>query len=682
MSAVYLQQLFPTILGLFTIGAIGSLIFRYDDEAAHAWSSIFSIVGSLSTLVFSLSLLMQGIGFSFAGYSTFPALTFSFTLDHLSVFFVFVISLIALAASVYGYGYAKQYIGKYNLGTLGFFYNSFILGMLLVVTSSNILFFLIAWEVMSVASYFLVIYERHEQANIKAGTLYFVMTHVGTAFITLAFLLMFKVTGSLDFGTIKLSLMTAPLWIQNMIFVLALIGFGTKAGIIPFHIWLPSAHPAAPSHVSALMSGVMIKTGIYMFIRIFFDLLGPAQVWWGVTILILGAISALLGVLYALSEHDLKRLLAYHSIENIGIIMLGLGSSLVFLSFGMKALALIGLIAALFHTMNHAVFKGLLFLGAGSVIHATHTRNIEKYGGLIRYMPQTAFLFLIGAMAISALPPLNGFASEWLTFQAMFSAVSSLGSTMGMIFVLAIGALAFTSGLAAACFVKAFGITFLARPRSDEAKHAHESSAPLLVGMYFLATLTLIFGVFAGKVTGILTVLAQALQNMGMSAETLNVLPSVSAVHLSNNFANMSLGLLFVGLVIALALIGIIVGLVTKNRKLRRDRTWDCGTELLPRMEITATGFSRSLIVIFKGLLRPTRQTHIEYHDAELRYFPKKSVVHLELKDIYLDNFYAPVQSFITRLSNQFKRIQSGNTNLYIVYMLITLIALLVILAH
>lgn len=682
MSVSLLQNLFPFILSIFTIGALGSLFFRADDEAAHTWSSLFSIVGSASALVFSLTMLMYGNSFSSTTLSTFPALTFSFTLDHLSAFFVFVISLVALASSVYGYGYAKQYFAKYSLGTLGFFYNAFILGMLLVVTSSNVLFFLIAWEVMSVASYFLVVYERHDHSNVRAGTLYFIMTHIGTAFITLAFLLMFKATGSFEFEGIKSTLMTAPLWIQNSIFVFALIGFGTKAGIIPFHIWLPSAHPAAPSHVSALMSGVMIKTGIYMFIRIFFDLLGPAQLWWGITILVLGAISSLLGVLYALSEHDLKRLLAYHSIENIGIILLGLGSSLIFLASDMKALALIGLIAALFHTMNHAVFKGLLFLGAGSVIHEMHTRNIEKYGGLIKYMPQTAFLFLIGAMAISALPPLNGFASEWLTFQAMFSALPTLGTVMGIIFVLAIGALAFTSGLAATCFVKAFGITFLARPRSAEVEHARESHPSLLIGMYFLAALTLVFGLFAGKVTGILSTLAESLQNMGTTAGALHVLPATSAVHLSNNFASMSLGYAFLGLVLAGIVVGIIVYAVTKDRKLRRDRTWDCGTELEPRMEITATGFSRSIIVVFQGLLRPTRQNHIEYHDADLRYFPKKSVVHLELKDVYQDYFYTPLQNLITRISDQAKRIQTGNTNVYIVYMLVTLIALLVLLAH
>ena len=377
--------------------------------------------------------------------------------------------------------------------------------MILVVTAQHALFFLLVWEIMSLTSYFLVIYERHEEENIKAGTLYFIMTHVGTAFILFAFLLLYRATGSFDFGAIGKGMAAASPFVRNAVFIFALIGFGAKAGIIPFHIWLPAAHPAAPSHVSALMSGVMIKTGIYMLARICWDMLpGPPPLWWGLLILIIGSISSLLGVLYALSEHDLKRLLAYHSIENIGIILLGLGSSLVFLSAGMKTLALLGLIAALYHTLNHATFKALLFLGAGAVIAETHTRNIEGYGGLIRVMPQTAFFFLVGSLAISALPPFNGFFSEWMTFQSLFLGVNSFNLATKMIFIAAIGALAFTGGLAAACFVKAFGVTFLARPRSEAATHAKESPLPLRIGMAALALLTLILGVFAGGCPAVL----------------------------------------------------------------------------------------------------------------------------------------------------------------------------------
>ncbi|MBI2463344.1 hydrogenase 4 subunit B, partial [Candidatus Peregrinibacteria bacterium] len=417
---------FVFLLSLFAIGAIGSLFFKKNDVLANLWQSFFAIIGSLWGILFSIGILITGRDISFsADSSVFPLLSFSFHIDMLSAFFIFVISLIALFCSIYGVGYIQHFYKKYSIGALGFFYHLFIVGMLMVVSASNALFFLMAWEIMSLASYFLVVYDRDDTNNVKAGFIYLVMTHIGTVFILLAFLILSIFAGSgltpfqfvpgsvitfdffkhssgwlatslqFDFESMRSVSFLIPAFFKNAVFVLLMIGFGTKAGIIPFHIWLPSAHPAAPSHVSALMSGVMIKTGIYMMIRMFFDVLQPVPLWWGVTVLIIGSVSALLGVLYALTEHDIKRLLAYHSIENIGIILLGLGSALVFSSFGNIPLALFGLAAALFHTLNHATFKSLLFLSAGSVINQTHTRNMEEYGGLIKYMPRTAFFFLI-----------------------------------------------------------------------------------------------------------------------------------------------------------------------------------------------------------------------------------------------------------------------------------------------
>ncbi len=448
------SNIFFLSLLLWIAGAVGALVLSKNDRLANWWGNSFAILGSCAGLLFSLSVLILGSTFSFNIGTTLPLLSLSFSVDKLSAFFIFVISLIALLASVYALGYVKHYYKQYNIGALGFFYNIFLAGMVMVVSAHNALFFLVVWEIMSLASYFLVIYENKEKENVQAGSLYFIMTHVGTAFIMLAFLLLYRSTGSLDFGVIKETIGHSSPLVANAVFVLALVGFGTKAGIIPFHIWLPNAHPAAPSHVSALMSGVMIKTGIYMFIRMFMDILPDAPLWWGIVILILGAISSLLGVLYALTEYDIKRLLAYSSIENIGIILLGLGSSLVFWSLDMKPLAVLSLVAALFHTLNHAIFKALLFLGAGSVISQTHTRNMEEYGGLIKYMPETALFFLAGSMAISALPPLNGFFSEWMTFQSLFSGIMASNISVRWVFMLAAGSLAFTGGLAAMCFVR------------------------------------------------------------------------------------------------------------------------------------------------------------------------------------------------------------------------------------
>jgi len=672
------QSLFFISLLLFAVGAIGALLLGKNDRKANAWGNMLGCMGSLGGILAAVRVLFWGEKFSVSFDSSFPLIRLSFHLDNLSAFFMLVISLIALLASIYALGYAKHFFGKYNLGTLGFLYNLFIAGMLLVVTAGNAIFFLIVWEIMSLASYFLVVFDRQDKNNVKAGTLYFVMTHIGTAFIILAFLLLYKLTGSLDFSVMKNNLGQTPVIFKNIVFVLALVGFGTKAGIIPLHIWLPSAHPAAPTQVSALMSGVMIKTGIYMMIRIFMDVFPGAPLWWGLVILSIGAVSSLLGVLYALSEHDIKRLLAYHSIENIGIILLGLGSAMVFLSLDMQALAVLGLAAALFHTLNHAVFKSLLFMGAGSVIAKTHTRNIEEYGGLIHLMPQTAFFFLIGSMAISALPPFNGFFSEWLIFQALFSGINSAGLLASWVFILSAGALAFTGGLAAACFVKAFGTTFLARPRSEEAKQAKEVDLSLRIGMGTLAGLTLVLGVLAGPICKVLVRVAGSLGNLQNAQAAANF--GIFSSHLKNNFAALSMpGILFF-LLLALAVTFVLVYGTTRKQKVKIGRVWDCGTDLSPRMEITATGFSRAIITIFGGILQPTKQTAVEYRDADMRYFKKTNVVSLKTKDVYGSYLYGPGQKLVERFSRYTKKIQSGNINAYILYIFMTLIALIIFL--
>ncbi|MFA6963335.1 MAG: hydrogenase 4 subunit B [Patescibacteria group bacterium] len=670
------ESSFIIALSLFACGAIFSLLASRKDQLANFTSSAFAIFGSIFGIFSSILTIFKGGSFSFSLPSTLPALSFSVHADLLSGFFVLVISLIALFASIYGYGYVKHYYRKYNIGSLGFFYNAFIAGMLLVVTAHNALFFLIVWEIMSLASYFLVIYEKNEIKNIQAGFLYFIMTHVGTAFIILAFLLLYRSTGSFDFEVIKNNIGLVSPHTQTLAFIFALIGFGTKAGIIPLHIWLPSAHPAAPSHVSALMSGVMIKTGIFMLIRLFLDIFPGGPVWWGITILAIGSISSVLGVLYALSEHDIKKLLAYHSIENIGIILLGLGSALTFNSLGLHTFAVLSLVAALFHTLNHAIFKALLFMGAGSVIQKTGTRNIEKYGGIIKYMPLTALFFLIGSMAISALPPFNGFASEWITFQSLFAGIR-LGSPVAQwAFIVSAGALALTGGLAAACFVKVFGVTFLARPRSENIKNITESSSSLTFSMGMLAALTLILGVFSGYVSTALSKVAQGVSAFHEFNSKLNY--QSSTIGTSDSFASISLIRIFLILGLALIVTFVIVRMIARKQKLRKEITWDCGTDLGPRMEITATGFSRSIILIFASILRPTKEIETVYHEGNAKYFPKSHSLSLETTDVYKSYFYAPLQKMFAKASNFAKISQSGNVNAYILYIFIALIILLI----
>ena len=340
---------------------------------------------------------------------------------------------------------------------------------------------------MALTAYCLVSFEHEKAETRNAGVLFFIMSHIGTGCLILGFLLLFQAAGGHspgDYGFDGFHALGEKMspGRRDAAFLLFLFGFGVKAGIVPLHIWLPEAHPVAPSNVSALLSGVLIKTGIYGLTRVLFDFLGTPPNWWGVTVLTIGTISAVLGVLYALMEHDLKRLLAYHSIENIGIILMGLGASLMFLHTNHPVLAALALIAGLYHTINHAIFKALLFLGAGAVLHATHTRNMEEMGGLIKRMPKTAFFFLIGAVAISALPPLNGFVSEWLTYQSLLQGFGTTDSLVRLMFPLSGAMLALTGALAAACFVKAFGITFLAQPRSEHAAQAHEAAPTMLLG--------------------------------------------------------------------------------------------------------------------------------------------------------------------------------------------------------
>src|SRR5215831_921737 len=484
------ETLLAVCLACYAGGAVLSLLFHFKERLANAVGFGLASAGALSGLgaamlglqpdaeSAALRVLPKGL----------PFVELTARLDPLGAFFLLIISLLALALSIYSLGYARGFYGRKNVGVLAAFFNGLLLATTLVFVADNAFFFLIAWEVMALSAWCLVSFEHEQEETRRAGVLFFVMSHIGTGCIILGFLLLFQSTGnnSYSFSDFHALGGKMPPLRRDAAFVLFLFGFGVKAGIVPLHPWLPAAHPVAPSNVSALMSGVLIKTGIYGLTRVLFDFMGTPPNWWGVTLLTLGTISAVLGVLYALMEHDLKRLLAYHSIENIGIILMGLGAALMFLHSGHPVLATLALIAGLYHTINHAIFKALLFLGAGAVVHSTHTRNMEQMGGLIKRMPKTAFFFLIGAVAISALPPLNGFVSEWLTYQSLLQGFGTTSSLVRLLFPLGGAMLALTGALAAACFVKAFGITFLAQPRSHRAAEAHEVAPTMVLGMGLL----------------------------------------------------------------------------------------------------------------------------------------------------------------------------------------------------
>jgi len=626
---------------------------------------ILSCLGALSFSIAGFSLVSAGrIALSPVPVS--PDFQFAFSGDSLAGFFLSVISVLTFAVSVFSIGYTKDFKNK---GSLVFLYNIFIVSMYAVVLSENIFTFLVSWETMTVISYFLVTFDRNEKSA-KAGLVYAVMSHIGTAFIVMLFLVLYVHTGSMEFSSMRAASLRLPEQIKTIIFVCSVIGFGTKAGIIPFHTWLPKAHPAAPSNISALMSGVMIKTGIYGFIRISMDILGQGPEWWGITVLVIGAVSAVIGVLYALMEHDLKKLLAYHSIENIGIILLGVGSSMMFRSNGLYVLSAIALTAGLYHTLNHAIFKGLLFLGTGSLVHATHTQNMEDMGGLIKSMPYTGLFFLIGSVSICALPPFNGFVSEWLTYQALLLGFHAPSITAKMLSPLGGAALALTGALAAACFVKAFGISFLGMPRSRHAQDAKESSASMIAGMGILAVLCLLAGILPGTVLQII------------SPSVLTLTGSDGNIHyagflsVSQTFSSLSpAAILFTMLFTGIAAVVFVRAAGGKRKTVYAD-SWDCGMpSLTSRMQYTATAFTKPIRLIFKRIYLPKRELRISYILKPL--FVKSLKYSGEITPFFERYLYEPLTAFIHRTAGKAKMLQSGNLNLYLGYILVTLMLLL-----
>ena len=610
--------------------------------------------------------------------STLPLLTFAVRLDALSSFFLLMISLVGLAASIYAVGYVTEWYGRISIGLLGSLYNAFLLSMTLVVLADNGFFFLIAWELMSLFSYFLVVTE-HEKSDVRyAGLFYLIMTHIGTAFIILTFLLLFQGSGSFSFDAFRDPGHPLPNNMRTMAFVLALVGFGTKAGIVPLHVWLPYAHPAAPSHISALMSGVMIKTAIYALLRVYFDFFGGHfPWWWGFVVLVIGAVSALLGVMYALMEHDLKSLLAYHSVENIGIILLGIGAGMIFHSYDLDELAALGLIAGLYHTINHAVFKALLFFGAGSLLYATHARNMEEYGGLLRRMPWTGACFLIGAVSIAALPPTNGFVSEWLVFQSLFLSYQMPSLLMKFMLPLAAAMLALTGVLALTCFAKAFGISFLALPRSSHARHAEEVPWPMRVGMGVLSAVCIALGLAPMLVIPFLDHVSTSMIGRSI-ADKMLALDGWALAPVNVEFSSLSSPVLGF-LLVATAALGLALVVCYGGTSPRRySKTWACGLNLTSRMEYSATGFVQPIKRVFSTIYQPTVKLETEFLE-ESRYFAKRRRFEFHIEPLFQTYFYDPLIAFVSGLADRMRIVQAGSLHLYLAYIFVTLVVLLMV---
>jgi hydrogenase-4 component B len=589
-------------------------------------------------------------------------------MDPLAGFFLALVGFGAVPASLA----ALEHAGSSRRGALAF--PLFVLAMGVVPLAANVLSFLLAWELMSLASYVLVLHDR-ERESVGAAWAYAVMTHAGLACLLVGMLSMSVWTGSFRFADWTAAGATLPAWGPGLAFVLLGVGFGTKAGVIPLHVWLPRAHPAAPSHVSALMSGVMVKLGVYGLLRAGLEWLPGGAAWWGVLTMVTGALSAVVGVLYALVDRDLKRLLAFSTIENVGIILLALGSAMLFHTEGLEALALLSLAAGLYHVANHAAFKSLLFLGAGAVVHATGTRDMEAMGGLIKRMPWTAATFLTGALAIAALPPLNGFVSEWLVFQALLQNLKIARPALNLVYALGLAALALTGGLAVACFVRAFGITFLALPRGEAAARAHEAGPAARAAMAVLAVACLGLALGATALLPALGAVAAAI--IGVPRPT--GFGSWLALSVSAGFGTLSPLVVTGALATALALPAAVLALAGVSRRRRSYETWGCGRMVqTARMEYTATAFANPFKRVFDFFYRPVKQLDIEAH-PDSRLFVGRIAYANPTRSIFEDWLYRPALRALHRGARWVRAIQSGSANLYLVYILAALLALLVL---
>ncbi|AKB76786.1 hydrogenase, HycC subunit, putative [Methanosarcina horonobensis HB-1 = JCM 15518] len=636
-----LEALMYGAIAALISGTVLPLLYRSKNTRKTAFG--FSLISSVLLLGFAGTVLYTGKEPVFPVIGFLPGLDFTLTADRLAAGFILLIAAVVPGVSVYSVEYVEHVKSEARKNLQAALTNLFILAMLMVILAGNMVGFLIFWEIMSLSSLLLVLHDYSSEENKKAGFFYFVMTSISTAFLFLGFISLFRLTGSADFGPLEY-----PAADLALPFLSLFIGFGVKAGLVPFHKWLPYAHPAAPSNVSALMSGVMLKVAVYGFLRFLLSISAP-ELWWGVLIITAGSLSALFGVIYALKENDIKRLLAYSSIENIGIIFTGIGLYVIFKVEGLESLALLSLVGACFHAFNHALFKSLLFLCAGSVVHTTGTRKIEAFGGLVKSMPVTSALFMIGSVSIAALPLTNGFAGELLLYQAFFQSFAVTDPLLTVFLIIALSSFALTGALAAALFVKLFGITCLAIPRSEKSRLAEEVRKPMLTGPAVPAALCILTGLFS----------KQLLSLAGWEIE----------------FPDMLLLGLLLGLIYA-ALFLIIRSKETSPARI--SETWGCGIPTLaPYMEYSSAGFSEPLVMIFKSVYRTKIVNRAEYFDKQESLF-KKGKVEIRLLRFFEEYLYIPPARVIDSFSKYVSKLQNGKLDSYVLYAFLAVIVLII----
>jgi hydrogenase-4 component B len=657
-----------TVGAAFTSG-INGISQRYSIYLGHT----LSITGS-SLLILAGSLgLIEHQTRSLRFQSLYSFTTIEFQTNVLSSGFLLLLGIIGLVVSIYAIGYVKDYVGRKSVPILLAGTHLFIAAMACVLLAGNIFTFLLSWESMSIVSFLLVMFEDEKRDNQTAGFIYAAMTHIGTGFLTIAFFILSHYSGSFEFA--KMHHVQMPLYSQALVFLFMFIGFATKAGLVPLHIWLPRSHPVAPSHISALMSGFMIKTAVYGFLLFAFQFLPSVSSWWGIFTTVIGAITAVMGAVYALSVTEQKRILAYSSVENMGLIFMGLGVCIIFNAEHLVTLSTIMLIATFVHLLNHAVFKSLLFLGAGSVLGATHIKDIDRLGGLIRKMPWTSTFVLIGCLSISALPPTNGFIGEWLLFQSLFNLCLS-GHTVGihLLGVLLIAILTFTAALAAMAFVRLFSMTFLSLPRSEYTEKAHEVGPSMKIGMGTLTFLCLLLGV--------LPTLSIHFAQATVASLALHVSESpglLNGITLSTNpETHLSAGLIVLIILCGIGIAFMVTRLIGGRTKTRIAETWACTNTITPQMTYTASGYSKPIRMLFHVLVQPTRKLEKAYQKKS-PYFPHRYIYVSQVHAVAERYIYRPFIRLLLSTAHMIRRIQNGHVQSYLAYMFFALIVVLIL---
>lgn len=639
-------------LALILAGGLSGLVFRRRG-AADTMYQLFLILGCATSVTAAARVLASGDRVSFVVRGAMPGGDWVIGIDALSAMFLIVILAVGLACAVFGTHdlAAERGAGRQGTKFTQLWFAVLLASIALVVVARTVVVFLGAWEVMAVSSYLLIVTHHEDAATRRAGLIYLVATHTATLSLFAMFATWGAGSAGWSFDSLAMASPTLSTGATAAVLLLALVGFGFKAGFVPMHFWLPPAHAAAPSHVSAMMSGIVIKTGIYGLLRVVL-LLGGAPAWWGWVVLGLGITSGVLGVLWALAQHDVKRLLAYHSVENIGIILMGLGIGVLGVAHHAPLVAMLGFTGGLLHTVNHAVFKSLLFLGAGAVYRATGTRNMEELGGLARRMPLTWFGFLIGAAAIIGLPPFNGFVSEWVVYQGLFA--TSRSSDLLRLAVLGIPALALIGALALACFSKVAGIVFLGTPRTEHASRATEVGRGRHLPSLALAMTCIALGVVPAL--GIAFVGAVARELTGMAGATLapEVASGASAISI------------VVAATLALAgLLWLLRWATMRGQVVRREATWGCAFDSsTPRMQYTASSFAAPLLSVFE----PLSGIRVERSNASIRTHPV---------DLVLDGLALPIWAKLHHATLRLRTMQQGRLHLYLLYVMAALLVML-----